>query len=90
MLCRPGDDELVGAGRVTGPSDDGNRGSRGDPAICRRLARRQPGRDVLAGTGTLVGFSLGRERIKLPLWLLGMPALLSVFVSAVSELTATE
>jgi ABC-2 type transport system permease protein len=52
-------------------------------------AGRPPG-GVLTGTGTLIRFMLRRDRVKLPAWLLGMTALLSVFVSAVTELTATE
>ena len=35
------------------------------------------GGDVLAGTGTLIRFILRRERIKLPVWLLGISVLLA-------------
>ena len=46
--------------------------------------------DGLAGTVTLIRFILRRDRIKLPAWLVGMTVLLSVFVSAVSQLTETD
>lgn len=54
----------------------------------RGAARYSSG--ALTGTGTLIRFILRRERIKLPAWLLGMTVLLSVFVSAVAEITKTE
>ncbi|WP_375001452.1 ABC transporter permease [Aeromicrobium sp. CTD01-1L150] len=54
-----------------------------------RTSPAAPG-NVLTGTGTLIRFILRRERIKLPAWLLGMAALLSFFIPAISEVTATE
>lgn len=46
--------------------------------------------NALAGTYTLVRFILRRDRIKLATWLLGMTALLTLFVPMVSGLTETE
>lgn len=45
---------------------------------------------ALDGTGTLIRFILRRERVGLPAWLLGLTALLALFLRALSELTATE
>lgn len=55
----------------------------------RRESALSPG-GALTGTGTLIRFILRRERIKLPAWLLGMTALLTIFVSALKEITKTE
>jgi len=58
-------------------------------ASTRAPADRSPG-DVLTGTGTLIRFILRRERVRLPAWLLGLTALLSFFLRALSEITGTE
>ncbi len=55
----------------------------------RAAAARAPG-GSLAGTGTLIRFILRRDRIKLPIWLLGMAALFSYFATALSRLIETE
>jgi ABC-2 type transport system permease protein len=47
-------------------------------------------RNVLAGTSTLIRFILRRDRIKLGAWLLGLTALLTIFLNALTELTRTE
>ncbi len=47
-------------------------------------------RSVLAGTGTLIRFILRRDRFKLGGWLLGLAALLTIFLNALTELTSTE
>ncbi len=46
--------------------------------------------DAFAGTGALVRFALRRERVRLPVWLLGMTVLLVNLVAVVSEITETE
>ena len=46
--------------------------------------------NAIEGTGTLIRFILRRERTRLPAWLLGFAIMLSFFLRALAELTATE